>query len=174
MTHNKPFFFPILKTERLTLRQLNITDDHEIFSLRSNDDVNKYLGRKPSESINDARNFISIINENIKKNDSYYWAVTLNNMDKLIGTICLFNLSEDGSKGEIGYELLPAYQGKGIMQEALSKVVGFAFQHVGLKYLEAYTHRENESSTNLLEKLDFRKSSTEGENFLILKLIPTR
>jgi ribosomal-protein-alanine N-acetyltransferase len=65
--------FPVLKTERLTLRQLISSDDKEIFALRSDDNVNKYLDRKPSKSIDDARNFIQTINENIQRNDSVYW-----------------------------------------------------------------------------------------------------
>jgi ribosomal-protein-alanine N-acetyltransferase len=162
--------FPVLKTGRLTLRQLRSSDDKEIFALRSNDNVNKYLNRKPSKSIDDAKNFIQTINENIQRNESIYWAITLNGTDKLIGTICLFNFSEDHSKVEIGYELLPDFQGKGIMQEATSKVIHFGFQHVGLNSIEAYTHSENQSSTRLLEKLNFKRVSAADENFTIFKL----
>ena len=162
--------FPVLKTGRLTLRQLRSSDDNEIFALRSNDNVNKFLGRKPAKSIDDAKNFIKTINENIQRNDSIYWAIILNGTHKLIGTICLFNFSEDHSKGEIGYELLPDFQGKGIMQEAISKVIHFGFQHVGLNSIEAYTHCENQSSTRLLEKLNFKRYSTADENFKIFKL----
>src|SRR5829696_2634771 len=115
--------FPVLKTERLTMRQLRSSDDKEIFALRSDDNVNKYLERKASKSFDDARNFIQTINENIQRNDSIYWAITLNGTDKLIGTICLFDFSDDNSKAEIGYELLPGFQGNGIMQEATSKVI---------------------------------------------------
>jgi len=35
--------FPILRTERLTLRQLEINDEQEIFTLRSDSEINKYL-----------------------------------------------------------------------------------------------------------------------------------
>ena len=162
--------FPVLKTGRLTLRQLRSSDDNEIFALRSNDNVNKYLDRKPSKSIDDAKNFIKTINENIQRHDSVYWAITLNGTDKLIGTICLFDFSEDHSKVEIGYELLPDFQGKGIMQEAISKVIHFGFQHVGLNSIEAYTHSENQCSTILLEKLNFKRDSAADENFTIFKL----
>ena len=162
--------FPVLKTARLTLRQLGSSDDKEIFALRSNDNVNKYLDRKRSKSVDDARNFIQTINENIQRSDSIYWAITLNGTDKLIGTICLFDFSEDLSKAEIGFELLPHFQGKGIMQEAALKVIHFGFQHVGLKSIEAYTHSENQSSTRLLEKLNFKRESAADENFTIFKL----
>lgn len=174
MTSKKFTPFPVLKTERLTLRQLRSTDANEIFALRSNNNVNKYLDRKPSQSIDDASNFIKAINENIQRNDSIYWAITLHNRDKLIGTICLFNFSEDSSKAEIGYELVPDLQGKGIMQEATSNVIHFGFQHVGIKTIEAYTHPENKSSTRLLEKLNFKRESAAPENFLVFKLTHLR
>jgi ribosomal-protein-alanine N-acetyltransferase len=163
--------FPVLKTERLTLRQLTSSDDKEIFVLRSDDSVNRYLGRKPSESIDEARNFIRIINENIQRNDSVYWAITLNGTDSLIGTICLFNFSDENSRAEIGYELLSGSQGKGIMQEATSKVIEFGIRHIGLNLIEAYTHCENHSSTRLLEKLKFKMHIASHDNMLIFKLI---
>ena len=164
--------FPVLKTERLTLRQLLSSDDKEIFDLRSNDNVNKYLGRKASKTIDDARNFINSINENIQRNDSIYWAITLNSTDNLIGTICLFDFSNADSNAEIGYELLPAFQGKGIMREAASRVILFGIQHIGLKSIEAYTHSENHSSTRLLEKLDFKRESAGEDNMILFKFTP--
>jgi ribosomal-protein-alanine N-acetyltransferase len=165
--------FPILKTERLTLRQLIISDENEIFALRSDTNVNKYLDRKLGQSIDEARNFIKTINENIKRNDSIYWAITLNDTDKLIGTICLFNFSDENLKVEIGYELLPDFQGKGIMQEAASKVIDFGNQYIGLNSIEAHTHSKNQSSVGLLEKLDFKKESTVDDHFMIFKLTNT-
>src|SRR5947209_16438298 len=159
--------FPVLKTERLTLRQLISSDDKEIFALRSDDSVNKYLDRKPSKSIDDAKNFIQAITENIQRNDSIYWAITLNGTDKLIGTICLFDFSNDNLKAEIGYELLPGFQGKGIMQEAISKVIDFGMQDIGLHSIEAYTHSANESSKRLLQKLKFIRHRAVDGNFIV-------
>jgi len=152
------------------LRQLRSSDDKEIFALRSNDDINKYLDRKPSKSIDDAKDFIQIINENIQRNNSLYWAITSSDTDILIGTVCLFDFSEDHSKAGIGYELLPSFQGKGIMQEAILKVVQFGFQHIELNSIEAYTHSKNQSSTRLLNKLNFKQNSASDENFTLFIL----
>jgi [ribosomal protein S5]-alanine N-acetyltransferase len=162
--------FPILKTERMTLRQLVFSDANEIFALRSDINVNKYLDRRPSKSIDEAEVFIQTINENIKKNHSIYWAITLSDTDKLIGTICLFDFSDDNLKAEIGYELLPDFQRKGIMQEATLKVIDFGIQLIGLHSIEAYTHPENKESTRLLEKFNFKKHSLESDNLMIFKL----
>lgn len=170
MGHRNFTPFPVLETERLALRQLIISDDNEIFALRSDENVNKFLDRKPGKSIDDAKAFIQTINKNIHRNDSIYWAITLSGNDRLIGTICLFDFSEDNAKAEIGYELLPDFQGKGIMQEAISKVIGFGIHHIGLRSIEAYTHAENHGSTRLLEKFNFKKVSAGEGNFILFKL----
>jgi ribosomal-protein-alanine N-acetyltransferase len=147
--------FPILTTERLTLRQLVINDEQEIFILRSDREINKFLDRQISNTIDDARNFIN----KIIKSDSLYWAITLRDKDKLIGTICLFGFSDENYKCEIGYELLTNFQGQGIMKEAVEKVIDYAFNTLKVKKVEAFMHRDNQSSIKLLEKFSFRNSN---------------
>ena len=151
--------FPILKTERLTLRQLVVNDEQEIFTLRSDSEINKYLDRQLSNTIDDARNFINKVNENINKNDSLYWAITLSDKNVLIGTICLFSFSDETDKCEIGYELLTNFQGQGIMTEALEKVIDFAFNTIKVQKIEAFFHIDNQSSIKLLEKFSFKDSN---------------
>jgi ribosomal-protein-alanine N-acetyltransferase len=148
--------FPILTTERLTLRQLVINDEQEIFTLRSDSEINKYLDRPISNTIDDARNFINKVTENINKNDSLYWAITLSGKNILVGTICLFSFSDENDKCEIGYELLTNFQGQGIMKEAVEKVIDYAFNTIKVRKIEAFFHRDNWSSIKLLDKLSFR------------------
>lgn len=69
----------------------------------------------------------------------------------------MWNLNEEENKAEVGYELLPDFQGKGIAQEALSAVITFGFEVMKLKTIEAYTHKENLKSTKLLEKFNFKR-----------------
>jgi ribosomal-protein-alanine N-acetyltransferase len=151
--------FPILTTERLTLRQLSISDDQEIFTLRSDSEINKYLDRQPSKTIEDARNFINMINENIQKNVSLYWAITLHETNTLVGTICLYGFNDENNNCEIGYELLTNFQKQGIMKEAVEKVIEYAFRKIKVQKIEAFLHRENQNSINLLEKLLFENSN---------------
>jgi ribosomal-protein-alanine N-acetyltransferase len=155
--------FPILTTERLTLRQPLINDEQEIFTLRSDSEINKYLDRQVSNTIDDARNFINKVVENINKNDSLYWAITLNDRNTLVGTICLFGFSDENDKCEIGYELLTNFQGQGIMKEASEKVIDYAFNTIKVQKIEAFLHRDNQSSIELLEKLSFRNSNEPDE-----------
>jgi RimJ/RimL family protein N-acetyltransferase len=147
--------FPELTTKRLLLRQLKKTDNLAIFSLRSDENINKYLDRPKTKSIDKAEEFILKINDGIKLNDRLYWAICLKENPALIGTICLWNFSDDKATAEVGYELKPSYQGRGLMNEALARVIKFGFQKIKLNKIEAFTHKENIRSTKLLKKNDF-------------------
>jgi len=154
--------FPILKTGRLTLRQPAIGDASEIFILRSDQEINKYLNRKPANSIDDARDFIHRVNENSDKNESVYWAISFSDKNLLLGTICLFGFSDEDEKCEIGYELLTEYQGQGVMKEALEKVIDYAFNTIKVQNIEAFFHKDNEASKKLLDKLSFTNANEPG------------
>src|SRR5450432_3113475 len=106
--------FPILKTGRLILRQLTIEDENEIFFLRCDESVNKYVDRPKPNSLADARNHIDKVNNGIDNNESIFWGITLLNNRRIIGTICLWNISKENCTAEVGFDLVPGYQGKGI------------------------------------------------------------
>lgn len=157
--------FPILKTARLTLRQLSIDDQQNIFALRSDAEINKYLDREPSKTMEDAINFINKVNDNIKRNNSLYWVITLTKTKTFVGTICLFDFSNETNSCEIGYELMVKFQGKGIMKEATEKVIDYTFQTLQFQKIIAHTHNENRNSAKLLSGLNFLQSKeTDKEN----------
>lgn len=172
--HNHPTL-PTLLTERLKLRSLTIEDHQEIYELRSNTEINKYLDRQPCSSIEQAKNFIEMIKENIEKGGTYYWVITLSDSKEVVGTICLFDISNEKKCCEIGYELNPKFQGKGIMQEAVKSVIHFVFDSLKLNMINAFTHKENQKSTNLLCKLDFVKTEEIApENPNLVKFVLTK
>ena len=148
--------FPILTTERLTLRQPGTNDEQAIFTLRSDSEINKYLDRQTANTIDDARSFINKVNKNTDGNDSLYWAITFSDKNILVGTICLFSFSDEDDKCEIGYELLTNFQGQGIMTEAVEKVIAYAFNTIKVQKIEAFFHKDNLRSIKLLEKFSFR------------------
>lgn len=162
---NRDFLpFPVLTTKRLVLRQLLESDMEEVFLLRSDALINKYLDRDPARIPEDALKFITVINGNIAKNASLYWAITKADDLKLIGTVCLFDFSEEYNSCEMGYELLTDYQGQGIMQEATAGVIEFAFHTLGITTIDAVSHKDNQRSMKLLKKLNFKKISVYDED----------
>ncbi|MEI2694326.1 MAG: GNAT family N-acetyltransferase [Saprospiraceae bacterium] len=150
--------FPSLTTERLKLRQLTPDDRHDIFALRSDPVINTYLDRAFCKSTEDALNFIYKVNDNIQKNNSVYWVISLKQTNTFVGTICLFDFSNEESSCEIGYELMTKFQGQGIMKEAAVKIIDYAFHTVLVRKIVAYSHQDNQKSTKLLTGFHFSKS----------------
>src|SRR5690349_18349494 len=168
---NKNFTpFPILTTERLTLRQLSTDDRQSIFALRSDEEINRYLNRQVACSVEDAIKFINMINENIKNNNSIYWAITLTSTKTFDITNCLFDLSKKNSSYENSYELMTKFQRQGIMKEAAEKVIEYAFQTLQFKKIVAFTHDDNQNSTKLLARFNFIKSIKENASVNIYTL----
>jgi [ribosomal protein S5]-alanine N-acetyltransferase len=134
---------------------LDIQDEQEIFFLRSDERVNKYLVAPIAQNVEEARAFINKINAGIIKNGGAYWGITLKNDNKLIGTICFWNISLEEDKAEIGYVLHPNLQGKGIMQEAIHKVIEYGFEKMKLGSIEAILNPGNLKSIVLLKRNGF-------------------
>lgn len=163
--------FPIISTKRLILRKLRNEDKNEIFFLKSNEVVLKYLDNKRHETIDETEKYIDKINNGIGENEWIQWGITLKESDKIIGTICLWNISKENKTAEVGYELMPEYQGKGIMQEALIAVIKYAIRRIKLKTFIAYTHINNEKSIKLLERCGFViESDVETHNIYQLNI----
>jgi ribosomal-protein-alanine N-acetyltransferase len=151
--------FPTLTTERLVLRRLELNDAAEIMQLRSDERVNTYLERPKSITIDEAVEFINKINNGIKNGESYYWIISLSNDSKLAGTICLWNIDKENSRIEVGYELHPDFQGKGLAHEALSKIIDYGFNTLQIETIVACPDPHNEQSKRLLEKNNFKRDT---------------
>ncbi len=144
-----------LKTQRLHLRELRESDWKEVMYLRSDEAINKYIDRPKTSTQKAAISFIHKIQAGIQDKSIYDWSITLSNDDSMIGSICLWNISKDRKSAEIGYALSPVYQGKGFMSEAIKAVLQFGFETLEFENIDAYTHRANKKSIELLTKHDF-------------------
>lgn len=159
--------FPTLRTDRLLLRQFEMNDDKLILEYQSNKENFKFVDMPVYTSIQDAQNYIIKMNTGVENNKWIIWAITDSNTNIILGTISIWNISKEQSKAELGYGLFLGNSGKGIMSEALKKVVEYGFNNMGLKAIEAYTNVINKKSIALLEKNNFTKKSlfTETETF---------
>ncbi|MGO4709055.1 GNAT family N-acetyltransferase [Chryseobacterium sp. 2TAF14] len=144
-----------LETERLVLKPINENHAEDILKIRSNEEINKFLKRIPPQTNYDALGFILTIKQRVENKETIFWGISLKNQSNLIGTICLWNFSEDRKTAEVGYELLPDYHSKGIMSETLQAVLNFGFNELYLNEILAFTHQLNESSKSLLLKHHF-------------------
>ena len=147
--------FPVLHTKRLYLRALTHTDVQAVLFMRSDPEVNKYVKREVPKDIATIETFIAARNQDFERRIALYWAIEDRQTRTYLGAICLWHFSDDGTRAEVGYDLHPQAQGKGIMSEAMKTVLHYGFNTLALKEIEAFTHRDNAPSIGLLKRHHF-------------------
>jgi [ribosomal protein S5]-alanine N-acetyltransferase len=157
--------FPILSTERLLLREIVEADAEAVFKMRSDKNVMQFVGRPLATSIDDAIVLIKKITEGHRNNEGINWAITVKDKPTLIGIICFWRIEKEHYRGELGYMLQPAFQGKGIMQEAVEKVLDYGFSILKLHSVEAHINPANAASIKVLEKHHFIQEAYFKENY---------
>ncbi len=163
--------FPEIQTERLLLRQTVKNDREDVFFLRSNEEVNKFIRRKRANSLKEAEDFIEKITEGWKNEKNINWSIFHKGNPNMIGSICLWNFSADRKIAEVGYDLKPIFHNQGIMTEALQAILKFGFESLYLFQIEAFTDHRNKSSTELLKRNGFslndkRKDEDDLDNII--------
>lgn len=134
--------FPDFQSERLRLSSISEKDATDILSLRTNPKVAKYIDRKQTKDVDAAKEFINYVNNGFTEKKFIFWGIRLMSESPLIGTMSLWHFTDDRKEAEVGYELHPAYWGKGYANEALLKVIEFSFHILKLRKIEAFTHHE--------------------------------
>jgi ribosomal-protein-alanine N-acetyltransferase len=157
--------FPTIYTERLMLRKLTFEDKEDIFEIRSNAEVMKYMARPVAKTIDDATAHIDKVLKNLNDNGGIDWGIEEKVSGKLIGTIAYWRISKENYRGELGYVLNEKWQQKGFMHEALKAVLDFGFEQIKLHSIEANIDPLNTASARLLEKNKFKREAHFKENY---------
>ena len=157
--------FPELKTEHLILRQFIPEDAEDLFALRSDKEIMKFICRPIAQTVADALALIQQMNEGITNQESISWAVCQKKDSKAIGSIGFVRMKKEHYRAEIGYLLSTKHQGRGFMKEALTSVVDYGFKNMKLHSVEAILDPNNKASIALLERNKFRKEAHFKEDF---------
>lgn len=152
--------FPVLETERLLLEELTLDHTDVIFSLRSSEEVNRYINRPKATENRDAEAWIKKVRSGFPKAANITWVIRLKASDECVGSLVLWNFQSANYRAEIGYELLPDHQGVGIMSEAVNAVLNFCFDSLNLHTIEANLSPENKASVDLLARNGFRREAS--------------
>jgi len=158
--------FPELESERLYFRKIVVGDAKDLFLIRSNDDVMRFLDVSRFKSIRDAENMIGSIEESYQKESGINWGIVEKHSNVFLGYFGFFRLIPAHCRAEIGYALNPVYWGKGYMHETINRLVRFGFEIMKLHSIEANVNPENEKSKKVLEKIGFKKEAYFRENYL--------
>lgn len=147
--------FPEIETKNLILKRMNYRDIDDLFEMRKDPRMNEYTDTKLDETTYETKAYIDSMNKGIDDNKWIIWAIEYKQSQKVIGSISIWNINCELKSGELGYGIIPGYQGRGLMKESLLSVIKYGFEMMGLKILEAYTEENNIKSINLLRRCNF-------------------
>jgi ribosomal-protein-alanine N-acetyltransferase len=157
--------FPILKTERLILREVTSKDApwyFKHFNTWEIVDGQEYPGPKDMKT---ARRELKLyFTDNLNKGTGIRWGITLKGSEELIGSAGFYKWTKKTSQVETGYDLDPRYWGKGLMTEAMTAIIQYAFDKMKVNRIEALVSPRNKHSLGLVKALGFRKEGVLREH----------
>jgi [ribosomal protein S5]-alanine N-acetyltransferase len=149
-------------TGRLLLRPFTHADLENVFKGLSHPEVIQYYGVSYS-TLEETKLQMKWFAE-IEQNKTGQWfAICSSDNTIFYGGCGLNNINALHCKGEIGYWLLPAFWGKGIITEALPPVIEYGFTALRLHRIEAVIETANENSKKIMHKLGFAYEGTMQE-----------
>jgi len=152
---DKPMHIKI-ETERLVLRSLLLSDISQDYVDWLNDpEINKYLSISNTvQTIETCRSYVQSYQEN---NDAVLMGIFLKDNGLHIGNLTFSTLDWGNKTVAIGISIgRKEYMGKGLAREALSAIVRYCFQQLGLLRLWAGVNISNIRSLNLFFKSGFK------------------
>lgn len=157
--------FPNFETKRLYFTEFVKGDAEELFKMRSDEKVLKYLDRDPHKSVKESELMIEKMISTYNSKEGINWIIRGKDTLNIIGYIGYWRLVRENLRAEIGYAMKPEYWGNGYMKESLTKVIEFGFKEFCLHSIEANVNPDNAKSIKLLEKFGFKREAYFKEDY---------
>jgi RimJ/RimL family protein N-acetyltransferase len=143
-----------LETERLILKNTELSDLDNLVALRSDPDVMKYIDDGSTHTEERVKGFLSFAIPYQKKYGIGFCSVFDKESGNFIGQAGLFHIGFDDTNPEIeiAYRLHKKFWGKGYATELAKALIKWGFQHLSVNKLIAAADPENIASQKVLQK----------------------
>ncbi|MGF1586120.1 MAG: GNAT family N-acetyltransferase [Bacteroidales bacterium] len=153
----------ILNTERLFLRELDFSDENDIFEMDSDPDVHRFIDNNPVKSITQTREFIEAIQNQYKESGVARMAVVCKETHECLGWAGLefFKTPVNNHVNfyELGYRFKKKHWGKGYATESSKAIIGYGFEQLNINTIFAITYPTHTDSQRVLNKLGFKHAN---------------
>jgi ribosomal-protein-alanine N-acetyltransferase len=159
MAYNSAFDeFPVLETERLLMRRLELKDAAAMAEYAKDPSLLQHIDGFIT-SYEEAVRWIDIWNNEAYGAKAFIrWGIENKAENKLIGTIYLFAPVGDdkiGRKMDLGYEISKPYRNMGYAAEAIRRISRYGLEVMELKRIQAQIIPENSASIRACIKAGF-------------------
>jgi RimJ/RimL family protein N-acetyltransferase len=149
---------PLLSDGHIALRPWREGDARSAAAWGDDEEIVRWTGVEPGTSIARRLDWVDFTRRAARAGQGVYLVVVDASSQTLLGAIDMrFVDRDDPSIGELGYLLVAAARGRGVMTRAARLLLPWGFGRAGLARVQAMTHPGNEPSARLLERLGFTR-----------------
>jgi [ribosomal protein S5]-alanine N-acetyltransferase len=154
----------IVETERLLLREIELSDVNDMFEMDSDPAVHIYIENQPVKTKEEVRDSIIYFQNQQIENGVSAYAVIDKQSDEFLGWAGFLYSKEPVNNQinfyELGYRFKKKHWGKGYATEACQAIIKYAFDRFKINAIYALTDPNNEGSKKVLLKLGFKFINT--------------
>ena len=165
----------ITETNRLILREFNVSDAEDFFRLNSDPEVLKFTGDLPFPSTVDAKKFLENYSDYHEKGFGR-WAVIAKESNRFLGW-CGLKLNEENLI-DLGFRFFQNEWRNGYATESANASLEYGFNHLNINEIIGRASLDNIASIKVLEKLHmnfWKNGQCKGiENSVYYKLNKTQ
>lgn len=156
-----------LNTARLTLRPLCMDDAQRLLRMYSDPEFTRYWSAEPWTSLAQAEALIEKDRHELAAGERLRLGIFLRDHGALIGTCSLFHVVQRCHRAELGYGIAREHWRQGYMFEAVTALLGLAFEDLAMNRIETDVDPRNTASARSLEKLGFKREGYLRERWIV-------
>ena len=153
-----------LWTDRLILRRYRSEDADDLYRYLGTDPAMYwYSGWNPYATPEMSKETVQRFIDSYDDEHTYSWVMDTD--DVIVGTIGAYDYTVD--QIEVGFSVVPGWQGRGLATEALKKVLEYLTENEGILSVTAWCADENIGSKRVLEKAGMKLVRIEKDGLAV-------
>jgi ribosomal-protein-alanine N-acetyltransferase len=157
---------PVLRTERLVLRQITESDGEGLFGIFADDEVTEHYAWDTFTGVEQGHELAARTAGQFRQREAIRWGLLLPGSARIIGTCGYTRWVQDSHFAILGYDLARDYWRRGLMSEAVAAVLRLGFEQMALHRVEATVMAGNTASAAVLGRAGFRREGVMRERAL--------
>jgi len=156
---------PVLHCQGFTLRELRMSDAHSLLALLTTEEVTRFISPPPT-TVEGFERFIEWTKREREAGRYLCFAVVPEGYDTAVGLFQVRQLDSRFGVAEWGFAIASEFWGSGLFAKGAEAVLGFTFDVIGVRRLEARAAVQNSRGNGALRKIGAVQEGILRKSFL--------
>jgi ribosomal-protein-alanine N-acetyltransferase len=143
---------PVLETDRLILRKLEVSDAEDYFHVIADPETIKHTRWELFHTVEESALYLGYLEEKYLKREAIHWGIIDKESNQLVGRAAFISFDSENERTEIGYVISRRFWNKGLISEAVRELIRYGFNDIGVNRIEARCNEDNLGSERVMQK----------------------